>query len=199
VKASTSTNHFLDTNVLIRHANRDSGNCENDIQTILSDAVAKRRRLWVSSILFAELRQSSFAPNGVFANVNDLARYIHSVADVVAPDAATGLRAARLRDVKWLRSRNRMPNEQPRCMSLGDALHVCCALWVKENLKVDDLDFLTFDDGRSQTSELDPHTKSLSLLRLDEYTYNINSDTDVRAVLSLKRSRPLLRVLTLDF
>ena len=190
---SSSKNHFLDTNVLLRHANGDSSPYEADISTILSEAVgpSKIRNVWVSTVIFAELRPSSFKP-GVFKTVDELSRYIRSFASIVSPDPATMMRVARLRDLKWLRAVNRHKDEKARTMSLGDAIHIASALWVKEATKVSDLEFLTFDDGKSKSEELDKGTKALSLLRAQEYTDGIMSDDDVKAVCNLVRIKPIL-------
>jgi hypothetical protein len=175
----------------LAHANGLSGQCEADIQTILDESVeGGTRRLWVSSVLFAELRPSSFVP-GKFKSLEELARYIRSLAHVVTPDPITMLRVARLRDLKWEREKP-VKGEKPKCMSLGDAIHIASALWVKEVDKVSDLEFLTFDDGRSNSSELDHGTKSLSILRLENYTHGIGSNADVSAAVSLWRTKPVL-------
>lgn len=161
--ASTSRNHFLDTNVLLRHANNASGTENNDIQEILNDAVNRSRHVWVSTVLFAELRPSNFQP-GIFTSVDDLSRYIRSFATVVSPDVDTNMRAARLRDLSWQRPSDvRARDEKPRFMTLGDALHLSSALWVKEALDINDLEFLTFDDGKSISDEGDGKKKALSI------------------------------------
>ena len=97
---SDSDKHFLHTSVLLRHASGDSGEAERQIETILTKAVVAKRRVWVSSILFAELRPSMFVP-GRFDTLFELTRYLRSLATLVTPDPNTMMRAARLRDAKW--------------------------------------------------------------------------------------------------
>ncbi|WP_375456283.1 hypothetical protein [uncultured Methylobacterium sp.] len=190
--ASTSKNHFLDTNVLLRHANNASGTENADIQEILKDAVNKKRHIWVSSVLFAELRPSNFQA-GVFSSVDELAKYIRSFATVVSPDVNTNLRAARLRDLSWQRPVDvRGKDEKPRFMTLGDALHLSSALWVKEANEISDLEFLTFDDGKSISNEGEGKKKALSILNLEKYTDGISTDQDVIATVLLPRLRPVL-------
>src|SRR5271155_5319345 len=143
---SGSDKHFLHTSVVLRHANGESGEAEQHVETILTEAAVAKRRVWVSSILFAELRPSTFVP-GRFATLFELTRYIRALATLVTPDPNSMLRVAKLRDAKW-----QMPAEphqahgKPRTMSLGDAMQVASALWVKEAIGVPDLEFLTFDD-----------------------------------------------------
>lgn len=181
--------------MLLRHANNDSGEFAADVETLLSEATGNppKRALWVSNVLFGELRPSSFRP-GKFEDVSGLANYIRSIATVVTPDPYVMLRAARLRDFKWTRPPDRRGRDElPRCMTLGDAIHIASALWVKEGWGVSDLEFLTFDNSSDKSIETDPGTKSLPLLSLDEFTHEIGNDPDVLAVLRLPRLKPVLR------
>jgi len=191
---SGSKSHFLDTNVLLKHANNDSGDASEDIERILAEAAHGQRKLWVSSILYAELRPSAFIPSGRFPNLDRLAVYISGISQIVSPIPDTMLRAARLRDLTWVRSPDlRARDEKPRYLTLGDSIHLATALWVKEALDIgDELEFLTFDDGKAKTNEAEDGKKSLSMLRLQDYTYDIADNPDVMAVVALKRIKPLL-------
>ena len=157
--ASSSDKHFLHSSVVLRHANGDSGEAEHHIETILTEAAVHKRRVWVSSVLFAELRPSTFVP-GRFATLFELTRYIRALATLVTPDPNAMLRVARLRDAKWhMPGDGREAEGKPRTMALGDAMQIASALWVKEAIGVPDLEFLTFDDwcspdGKRQRSPL---------------------------------------------
>ena len=186
---STSNKHFLHINVLLRHASGRSGEAESDIETILTEAAIGKRRIWVHSLLFAELRPSAFVA-GRFTALAEFTRYLRSIATFVSADPNTMLRAARLRDVKWRRpAALRGPNEQPRFLSLSDAVQLASALWVKEAAGVADLEFLAFEDsgpGRADDGGW------LSLLRLQDYADESPSDSDVLAALRLPRAEPVL-------
>jgi predicted nucleic acid-binding protein len=186
---------FLDTNVLITHANGDSGGARNDVARILAEAASEqpKKKLWVSSVFFAELRPSVLRPGGLFRSVNDLARYVRGIATIITPTPDTMLRASRLRDIHWLRPPSeRQRDEKPRCLTLGDAIHLAAALWVKEATHVSALEFVTFDNGGNDTSETEPGTKSAPLLRLQNYSHDLDGNADAQAVLSLRRVRPAL-------
>ena len=186
---STSDKHFLHINVLLRHASGLSGEAESDIETILTEAATGRRRIWANSILFAELRPSAFV-SGRFAALADFTRYLRSIATFVTPDPNTMLRAARLRDVKWLRpAALRRADEQPRFLSLIDAIQLASALWVKEAAGVADLEFLAFDDFGPQDAETGGW---LSVLRLQDYADEQPIDSDVLAAVRLPRAEPVL-------
>ena len=141
---------------------------------MLTKAVVANHPVWMSSILFAELRPSVFIP-GRFATLFELTRYFRSLATFVTPDPNIMLRAARLRDVNWQR-----PQEP---MSLGDAIQIASALWVKEALGVPDLEFLLIDERR-----IDEASGGLchSTVRLQDYADNAHTDSDA------KTARPAL-------
>src|SRR5277367_4363219 len=155
--------HFLHTNVFLRHASGASGEAEQHIDNILTQAAVMKRRVWVSSILVAQLAPSMFVP-GRFGSLHELTRYIRSLVTLVTPDPNTMLRVARLRDAKWQRAaRVRGDDEKPRMMSFSDAVQIASALWVKEAGGIADLKFLMFDDWSSNEAK---RGAPLSLLRL---------------------------------
>jgi hypothetical protein len=182
-----SDHHFFHTNVFLRHAGGVSGEADEHIDRILTQAAVGKRRVWVSSLLFAELRPSMFIP-GRFGSLQELARYIRSLATLVTPDPNTMLRVARLRDAKWQRSRGaRGEDEQPRRMSFNDAVQIASALWVKEAGGVSDLKFLMFDDWSSNEGR---RGAPLSLLRLQDYADDARANSDVMAAVRLTRVQP---------
>ena len=179
--------HFLHTNVFLRHASGASGEAEEHIERILTQAAVAKRRVWVSSLLFAELKPSMFVP-GRFETLEALTRYIRSLATLVTPDPNTMLRVARLRDAKWQRPADmRGAEEKPRMMSLGDAIQVASALWVKEAAGVTDLKFLMFDDWSASEAK---NGARLSLLRLQDYAQDARANSDVMAAVRLTRIQP---------
>ena len=185
---SDCDHHFLHTNVILRHASGVSGEAEEHIERILTQAAVAKRRVWVSSILFAELRPSMFVP-GRFDTLAGLARYIRSLATLVTPDPNTMLRVARLRDAKWQRPAGvRAADEKPRRMSLGDAIEIASALWVKEAGGVTDLKFLMFDDWSASDAR---GGGRLSLLRLQDYAEEARANSDVMAAVRLTRIQPV--------
>jgi hypothetical protein len=173
--------YFFHTSVFLRHASGESGEAEQQIETILAKAVVAKHRVWMSSILFAELKPSMFIP-GRFATLFELTRYFRSLATLVTPDPNIMLRAARLRDVKWQR-----PQEP---MSLGDAIQIASALWVKEALGVPDLEFLMIDERRTDEAR---GGLCHSTVRLQDYADNAHANSDAKAAARLKRVQPALQ------
>jgi hypothetical protein len=179
--------HFLHTNVILRHACGASGEAEEHIDNILTQAAVLKRRVWVSSFLFAELRPSMFIA-GRFNTFHEFTRYIRSLVTLVTPDPNTMLRVGRLLDAKWQRPVGaRGADEKPRTMSFTDAVQIASALWVKEAGGVADLRFLMFDDWSSADSR---RGAPLSLLRLQDYADEGRANSDVMAAVRLTRVQP---------
>jgi hypothetical protein len=177
--------YFLHTNVILRHASGEAGEAEEFIDSILTQAAVLKRRVWVSSLLFAQLAPSMFVA-GRFATLPELTRYIRSLVTLVTPDPNTMLRVARLRDAKWQRPVGmRGADEKPQTMSLTDAVQIASALWVKEAGGVADLKFLMFDDFNEAKGGA-----RLSPLRLQEYAEHAPANPDVMAAVQLTRIQP---------
>jgi len=177
--------YFLHTSVFLRHASGDSGEGEQQIETILTKAVVAKSRVWISSILFAELRPSVFIP-GRFATLFELTRYFRSLATFVTPDPNIMLRAARLRDVKWQRSYAvGLADEKP--MSLGDSIQIASALWVKEAIGVPDLEFLMLDEWRTEEAT---GGRGLSMVRLQDFADKAQANSDAKSASQFKRVQP---------
>jgi hypothetical protein len=76
-------------------------------------------------------------------------------------------------------------------MSLVDALQIASALWVKEALAIADLEFLAFDELKSDHAEAGGWR--MSLLRLQDYTEAAAVSSDVLAAVELTRVEPVLQ------
>jgi hypothetical protein len=177
--------HFLHTSVFLRHASGDSGEAEQQIETILTKAVVAKRRVWISSILFAALQPSMFVP-GRFATLFELTRYLRSLATFVTPDPNIMLRAARLRDLRWQRAYAvGLADEKP--MSLGDSIQIASALWVKEAIGVPDLEFLMLDEWRTEEAR---DGRGLSTVCLQDFADKAQANSDAKAAARLKRVLP---------
>jgi hypothetical protein len=161
---------------------------EEHIETILARAAVLKHRVWVSSLLFAQLAPSMFVP-GRFGTLNELTRYLRSLVTLVRPDPNMMLRVARLCDAKWQRPAGvRGADEKPRIMSFSDAVQIASALWVKEAGGVADLRFLMFDDANMAKGG-----RILSLLRLQDYAEDASANSDVMAAVQLTRIQPSRR------
>jgi hypothetical protein len=183
--------HFLHTNVLLRYASGAAGEAEQHIETLLTKAVLAKQPVWVSSLLFGRVRPSKFVP-GRFATLVEWTRHVRSLATLVTPDPNTMLRAARLRDVKWQwAATERQADGEPRSMSLGDAIEIASALWVKEAVGLPELKFLMFEDWTSESAK---GGGRLSQLHLEDYASGARLDSAAIAPVRTARAQAVVGV-----
>jgi hypothetical protein len=96
---------------------------------------------------------------------------------------------AKLRDGKWLTPGDSNGAEgKPRSMSLGDAMQIASALWVREAIGVPDLEFLTFDDWCSAAPM---RGDRLCRLHLQDYAVDAELHADVKTPVRLTRLEPV--------
>lgn len=182
-----SNNHFWDSCTLIRHLTQVPPELTADMAKLLDEAKAGKRKIWVSTILFAELTPSHLNERTRYKTVDDLVAEMESVLLPVTPNIEITLRAGRMRRHTFYRPDNeRQHNEKNRVMSVPDAIQLATCLFVKEALGVSDIEFHTFDDGKGSNYE----EKAVSLLRLDAYAKHITDCPDIEAVRKLDRLKP---------
>jgi hypothetical protein len=185
----TPTNHFFDSCVIARYLTEIPPNHVPDIAKMILESMSDtpKRLIWFSTILVAEVRPSQLRKKG-FGSIEDLMNTLHGVLKPIGPTMPILMRAARLRDHQYLKERPQA-NEKPRILTVPDSIQLATCLHVKEALGITDIEFNTFDDGKSKNYE----EKAVSLLRFHEYAAHLKDDADVAAVCSLNRMKPTHR------
>jgi predicted nucleic acid-binding protein len=195
---STSQNNFWDTNVLARYLSDQADNVSGDIARMVEEARNGDRKIWHSTLLYAEFHPE-FLNGTKYKTIADLIADLEGVLLPVAPNADVMMRSARLRQHRFERPVGiRERTEKPRVLTTPDAIQLATALHIKEALKVPDLEFLTFDDGKTKNYETTNEHKTVSLLHLQDYSGHLMLDPDVKAACELRRVRPILRQQNLD-
>ncbi|MEZ5872855.1 MAG: hypothetical protein R3D32_13655 [Nitratireductor sp.] len=186
---SKSSNHFWDSCVLIRYLTQNPPELLGDMAKILDEAKVGKRKIWISTILFAEFRPNLLSTNTRINSISDLVTEMEGVLIPVAPNMDITLRAGRMRRHSFYKpDGERQHNEKKRVLSVPDAIQLATCLFVKEALGINDIEFHTFDDGRGSNYE----EKAVSLLRLADYAKHIDACADIEAVRNLIRIRPQL-------
>lgn len=154
------------------------------VRTLIDEALAGKRRIWISTILYAEVRPSQLAKSG-FRSHTELIADMAGAFLPVSPNPNIMLQASRLRDHAYL-SENPQRDEKTRVLTVGDAIQFATCLHIRDNRGCPDIRFHTFDDGKTKNYE----EKAVSLLRYEQYATRLMADADVAAVCDLPRSRP---------
>lgn len=183
---------FWDSNVLARFLTEVPPDYLPDINQYILNSRAKKCRIWISTLLYAEVRPSQLKQKN-YDNVLDLINALEGSCIPIGPTPPILLRAARLRDYSY-RSASPQKGEKTRVLTVPDLIHLATCLHVKEARKRQDIVFHTFDDGKGRNYE----EKAVSLLRYHEYATHLQDDLDVVAVCNLTRQRPQHPLPSLD-
>jgi hypothetical protein len=175
---------FWDSCVVTRYLTESPKDYVADIGKFISEARAGKHKIWISTILYAEVRPSQLAQKG-FRSILDLIDALEGAFFPIGPTPPILLRSARLRDPMFRRAKPQK-DERDRVLTVPDSIHLATCLYLKEEMGLSDIEFHTFDDGRGRNYE----EKAVSLLRLHEYASHLMSDPDIAAVCSLRRMKP---------
>jgi hypothetical protein len=189
MKFSASNNHFWDSCTLIRFITQNPPELIGDMSKILDDARSKKRKIWISNILFAEFRPSLLAANSKFTSMDEFISDIEGVLFPIAANMEIVLQAARMRDHVFHRAEDvRQATEKNRVLTVPDSIQLSTCLFVKEAYGISDIEFHTFDDGKGKNYE----DKAVSLLSLENYAEHITTCPEIEAVRNLTRIKPAL-------
>lgn len=154
------------------------------VRTLVDEAIAGKRRIWISTILYAEVRPSQLAKAG-FGSITDLIDDLEGAMLPVGPNPNIMLQASRLRDHAYLAEKPQR-DEKTRVLTVGDAIQFATCLHIRDQRGCPDIRFHTFDDGKTKNYE----EKAVSLLRFEQYATRLMDNPDVAAVCELPRARP---------
>lgn len=189
LRLSTSTNIFWDSCVLARWLTDKPIGFKADLSAFLDDAKSGKIKIYHSTILYAEVRPSLLKPGG-FSSVTKLIADMQSVLFPVAASAPIMQLAGSIRDHHFRRPDGvRQVNEKDRIMTVPDAIQLATCIHLRDDQGVSDIEFHTYDDGRSRTYE----EKAVSLLKLEDYARHLSAFPDVQRAITLPRMKPLRR------
>ena len=180
---STSNHHFWDSCVLIRYLTNNPIDHVADIAKFLDEAKAGTRHIWMSTMVIAEIKPHQLHLRG-FENFQQLHDDIQAAVTLVTPSVPINMLASRLQSHEYHRT-PRQEEEKTRMLTSMDAVHLATCVHVRDDMAVADVEFHTFDDGRSG-----PRPRGLSLLNYDKYAEHLLHNADVKAVCDLPRMIP---------
>lgn len=182
---TTSSNLFWDSCVVIRYLTGNPPDNVADIDLFLSEAKARKRRIFISSMMVAEVKPHQLRLKN-YGNFQDLVEAMQDAFTIINPNMNILLQAARLRDHQYY-PKEMQANEKKRVMSGMDSVHLATCLFVRDVMQVSDVVFHTFDDGKGKNYE----EKAVSLLNFHKFCEHVASDCDVDAVCKLDRCKPI--------
>jgi predicted nucleic acid-binding protein len=186
VTVSISSNHFWDSCVLIRFLTAQPNELVDDIGRFLDEAIAGRRRIYMSTMVIAEIKPFQLQQHN-YDNFQELLDAIQSAFVLIAPSVPINMLAAQLQNHQY---RHDPParEEKNRVLSGMDAVHLATCLHVRDQMRVRDIEFHTFDDGRGGNAR----PRGLSLLSYQDYAQHLRGNhPEVQAICDLPRLKPV--------
>jgi hypothetical protein len=139
---------FWDSCVFIRYITADSdGDGYADICRFVEDAKRGERKIYFSTITFAEIRQEHFKPS--FGSIQEFFDDLGSNFYPIEPSPNILVAAGELRSA---RSTNPGDPNPPNKREIGtpDAIHLMTCLYARDVLGISDIVFNTFDKGNGK-------------------------------------------------
>jgi len=141
---------FWDSCVFIRYLTRTPPQYLDDIENLITDAQARRRKIYFSTLALTEIRPRFLRQHG-FGSIHEFFDDWRLAFIPVDPTPNVYIAAGELRDVD---STNPSDATAPRRM-LGtpDSIHLATCLHARDTLGITDIVFHTFDDGKGKNWE----------------------------------------------
>ena len=172
--------YFWDSNVFYRFLSGQPDECVPDLKQFVKEAQEGKCDILCSTLAFAEIRPSALLTAG-FASIGEFFEDAQSVFKPIAPSPDIMIKAAVLKDWKYKHA-----VKSPRQIGTPDAIQLATCLHAREDLKIANLIFHTFDDGKSKIMG----EKSVSLLSFEEWLVGCNEALQLR-IANMPRQKPL--------
>jgi hypothetical protein len=149
----------------------------------LEDAEKKKTKLHFSSVIFAEGQLAGTkagAQNKLESDLRKLGNVIDPIPDIMKM-------SGRLRSLNY----DQIPEPAivtgaTRTLSLGDAINLSTAIWLRDVMGEKEIAFHTFDDGKTKTNGV----RFTPLISFHKWCHGIESHPDVAKIIALKRVKP---------
>jgi predicted nucleic acid-binding protein len=175
---------FWDSCVFIRYLTDDSkGDCYADICRFIDEAKAGRRKIYYSTMIYAEIREASIRKTQEYGTIRDFVRDLGSNFYPVDPNPNILMAAGELRSASAV---NPDPKGNSRVIGTADAIMLMTALFTRDAMGEPNLQFHSFDKGSGKSWE----GKCVPLIGFQDWFPAPNRTPRILEVFGLDRSLP---------
>lgn len=179
-------NLFWDSCIFIRYlVGNNSADNFGDIERFISDAKEGRRKIYFSTLTYAEIRQEFFIGTKV-GSIKQLFDDLGSSFIPIEPNPNILMRAGELRSCKSTNPGDPNPPQQ-RSIATPDAILLVTCLFARDELDIADIVFHTTDEGKGKNW----YGRSVPIIGFERWYPEATRTDIVTQVCSLNRSRPL--------
>lgn len=144
---------FWDSCVFIRYLTRSPAAHLEDIDQFIDDAKRGDRRIYFSTVAFAEIRPEFFSGHS-FGTIEEFFADLGRAFIAVEPNPNVMVAAGRLRGIAPINPGDpKIDAQRKRVIGTADAIHLTTRLYIRDVLEVKDIVFHTFDNGKGKNHE----------------------------------------------
>lgn len=176
-----------DTCVIYRWFNGIPPEYVDHIQAFLDELEASQCEIYISTLTLAEIapskvQKTGHTPSQVLASMSKAFIQIDTSPDIMS--LAGYLRDQNYRPVD-------VPENKavPRPLGLGDSIHLATAVFLREELGVQNLILHSFDEGKKRSGETGK--RSVPILGFQNWCRDCHDDEEIQKVISVPRTKPV--------
>ncbi len=139
--------------MLVRYITKSPAFLVPDIKTYVQEAAGGKRKIFFSTLLYAEIRPSLLEEVG-FGSVQDLVDDFEDAFEPIGPTPPILQLAARLRD-HLFHNTPMHREEKNKILTVPDSIHLATCIYVRDTLGHADVVFHTLDDDTSKGYNLE--------------------------------------------
>jgi hypothetical protein len=186
-------NLFWDSCVFIRYLiGDDTAPHFNDIARFIEDAKARRRKIYFSTLTFAEIRQEFFKGSD-FGTVGEFFEDLGASFYPIEPSPNILIKTGELRSAKSTNPGDPNPPTQ-RSIATPDAIILATCLFARDELDISDIVFHTTDEGKGKNW----YGRSVPIIGFERWFPEATRTDMVNRVCSLAREKPIHPIPQLD-
>ena len=186
-------NLFWDSCVFIRYLiGDDTAPHFNDISRFIGDAKARRRKIYYSTLTFAEIRQEFFV-GSTYGSIRDFFDDLGASFLPIEPNPNILIKTGELRSAKSTNPGDPNPPKQ-RSIATPDAILLATCLFARDQLDISDIVFHTTDEGKGKNW----YGRAVPIIGFERWYPEATRTDMVNQVCSLAREKPIHPVPELD-
>lgn len=176
---------FWDSCVFIRYLIGDESlPCFNDVCRFVDEARSGKRQIFYSTLIYAEIREDFIIQSGDYRSIREFFADLGGSFEPIDPNPNILMAVGELRSA---RSVNPDPRGNTRAIGTADAVMLMSALFTRDVLGVENLEFHSFDEGSGKSWE----GKCVPLVGFDKWFPVPNRTPRVVEVCGLAKRLPV--------
>lgn len=180
-------NLFWDSCIFIRYLIGDTSAPHfSDIARFIDEAKAKKRKIYYSTLTYAEIRQEFFKPTAA-GSVKDFFEDLGASFIPIEPNPNILIRSGELRSAKSTNPGDPKNPPAQRSIATPDAIILSTCLFARDAFGISDVIFQTTDEGKGKNW----YGRSVPIIGFEKWYPESTRTERVKEICSLPREKPI--------